>query len=108
MERLDSDGPPKMSFDLSGDRGTTVVTVRGELDISNVTQLEAAVEPTVAANPDRLVVDVRELRFADSSAIAVWVRWATAVGDIELRHPSPLLRQVITKMGLKETLRIGP
>jgi hypothetical protein len=34
------------------------------------------------------------------------VGWAAAVGEIELRDASPLLRQVITKMGLAETLRL--
>ena len=30
------------------------------------------------------------------------------VGQIELRNPSPLLRKVITSMGLSETLTLVP
>jgi anti-anti-sigma factor len=97
----------EMKFEVaSGDDGTATVTVEGELDISNVERLEQAAEPIIEAKPNRLVVDLRGLRFADSSAIAVWVRWASVVGEIELRNPSPLLREVITKMGLAGTLRL--
>jgi anti-anti-sigma factor len=105
MDGLEAEAA-KMTFRIGGDRQTAVVTVRGELDISNVHELEAAVASTIAATPDRLVVDVRDVRFADSSAIAVWVRWAAAVEELELRDPPPLLRQVITKMGLAATLRV--
>lgn len=96
-----------MSFNVAGTDGdTAVVTVAGELDISNVGRLEAAAAPILASKPARLVVDIGGLRFADSSAIAVWVRWAAAVEEIELRDPSPLLKQVITRMGLSEKLKL--
>jgi anti-sigma B factor antagonist len=96
-----------MSFDVTGrDGGPPTITVRGELDISNIDELEEAAAPVIERRPDRLVVDLSGLRFADSSAIAAWVRWAGAVGEIELRSPSPLLRQIVTKMGLAGTLRL--
>jgi anti-anti-sigma factor len=104
MERL-TEGPD-MTFDVASRDGTAFVTVRGELDISNVKRLEAGVAPVIKTKPERLIVNLSGLRFADSSAIAVWVGWAAVVGAIELREASPLLRQVITKMGLAETLQL--
>jgi anti-anti-sigma factor len=107
MDQLGADELPEMTFDVAGNAGgTAIVTVRGELDISNIDQLEAGVAPIIAMEPDRLVVDISELRFADSSAIAVWVRWAAVVKKIELRHSSPLLRNVITRMGLSGKLEL--
>jgi anti-anti-sigma factor len=106
MDRLAEPDGPTMTFDVASSDGNAVVTVRGELDISNVDQLEAAVAPILETKPDRLIVDLGGLRFADSSAIAVWVRWGTTVGQIELCNTSPLLRQVITRMGLATRLRI--
>jgi anti-anti-sigma factor len=88
--------------------GAATVTLRGELDVANVDSADAAVAPIIAGGIKRLVLDVSELRFADSSAIALWVRWSTAVDDLELRDPSALLRKVISSMGLSERLRLVP
>ncbi len=99
---------PELSFEVSsGDDGDAVVTVSGELDIANVDRLDAAVAPVIGRALRRLIIDVRDLRFADSSAIALWVRWSTDVGEIELRNCSPLLRRVIQSMGLEQQLRLS-
>ncbi|HUJ34398.1 MAG TPA: STAS domain-containing protein [Solirubrobacteraceae bacterium] len=98
-----------MSFDLgrAGDDGLTV-TINGELDITNVDALEAAVGSALERHPERLIIDLSGLRFADSSAIALWVRWSTSVPEIELRDVSPILRRVIDTMGLAGTLNVKP
>ena len=70
MDRLAEPDGPTMTFDVASSDGNAVVTVRGELDISNVDQLEAAVAPILETKPDRLIVDLGGLRFADSSAHA--------------------------------------
>jgi anti-anti-sigma factor len=108
MERVAEGDGAQMTFEVAtGEHGTAVVTVAGELDIANIEPLATAVAPIIDAKPARLIVDVSALRFADSSAIALWVRWAANVGEIELRDPSPLLRRVITSMGLGEKLRVA-
>jgi anti-anti-sigma factor len=97
-----------MSFDVAEDGDRTLkVTVSGELDITNIDALASAVAPALEREPARLVIEVGDLRFADSSAIALWVRWATAVPDVELRHVPPLLRRVVASMGLTETLKVS-
>jgi anti-anti-sigma factor len=111
MERVDKpheSDAPQMTFDVAAvENRTAVVTIAGELDIANIEPLDAAMAPIIETRPERLVVDVSGLRFADSSAIALWVRWAASVGEIELKDPSPLLRRVITSMGLGEKMGIG-
>jgi anti-anti-sigma factor len=98
-----------MRFDVAeGSDRTLKVTVSGELDITNIDTLASAVAPALEREPARLVIEVGDLRFADSSAIALWVRWATAVPDVELRHVTPLLRRVVASMGLTETLKVSP
>jgi anti-anti-sigma factor len=98
-----------MSFEvLDGDARTVTVRVSGELDITNVEMLGSAVAAAIERDPARLIVDARELRFADSSAIALWVQWSTVVPEIELRDPSPLLRRVVESMGLNDTLHPTP
>lgn len=97
-----------MRFDVAegGDR-TLKVTVSGELDITNVDTLASAVAPALEREPARLVIEVGDLRFADSSAIALWVRWSSQVEHFELRELSPLLRRVLTAMGLDQRLELS-
>jgi len=107
MAHLEADTDPAMTFSIGAeDAETTIVTIRGELDISNVDQLDTAMTPVIDRRVGRLILDVGELRFADSSAIAVWVRWAAVVGELRLRRVSPLLRTVIVTMGLSGRLRL--
>ena len=98
-----------MSFDLAESDGSGLtVTISGELDITNVDALEAAVGSALERHSGRLIVELSGLRFADSSAIALWVRWSTAVHEIELRDVSAILRRVIDSMGLADTLNVKP
>ena len=108
MEELNAQNRPEMTFDIATNGGGAVVTLTGELDIANIDGLEAAVAPVIEGQPDHLIVDVGALRFADSSAIALWVRWSATVGEIEFRNASPLLRRVITSMGLEGKFRLTP
>jgi anti-anti-sigma factor len=98
-----------MTFDVvEVDDRTVQVTLTGELDITNVEKLDGGVAPALERKPDRLIVDVHDLRFADSSAIALWVRWSTMVAEIELHDVPPLLRRVVESMGLTSTLKVTP
>jgi anti-anti-sigma factor len=98
-----------MTFDVAeAAEGSLIVTVTGELDITNIDTLDSAVAPALQRQPRRVIVDVHDLHFADSSAIALLVRWAGAVREIELRDAPPLLRRVVETMGLTETLRVTP
>jgi anti-sigma B factor antagonist len=106
MERVEISPGPEMSFTISEQDAETVVTIKGELDISNVERLDGALAPFLGRRPPRLIIDVSELGFADSSAIAIWVRWSRAVGELRLRGPQPLLARLIDTMGLGATLPV--
>jgi anti-anti-sigma factor len=109
MDQLGGDSGARFDFELSKDGdGSALVRLRGDLDMASADELEAAVEPVIAASPERLVIDVSGLRFADSSAIALWVRWSNAVRQVEIREPSQLMRRVLETMGLAERLRVTP
>jgi anti-sigma B factor antagonist len=106
MAELGPENPAEMTFSVSTeDPNAAVVTISGELDIANVEEIQAAVGQAIADRPKRLVVEVGGLRFADSSAIALWVQWASSVEKFELRNPSPLLVRVISTMGLEQKLQ---
>jgi anti-anti-sigma factor len=108
MDKLEVEPGSLVSFDVAvdGERHATV-RIAGELDMSGIDPLASQVEEALASGVDRLTVDVGQVRFADSSAIALWVRWAGAVSAFELRDPPSLLRRVIAAMGLSEKLGVG-
>ena len=109
MAERNTDSTVEMTFDLRvGDDRTARLKIEGELDINSVDGIENAVDRAAGTGADRLIVDLSELRFADSSAIAVWVKWASMFDEIELRDPTPLLRKVIETMGLAEALHLSP
>ncbi|HUE25727.1 MAG TPA: STAS domain-containing protein [Solirubrobacteraceae bacterium] len=100
---------PHQRVELATDAaGNAIVRISGDLDISGIDSVQAQVAPVLAEHPAKLIVDASGLRFADSSAIALWVRWATTARSFELRNPSPLLRRVVTAMGLAEKLAVTP
>jgi anti-sigma B factor antagonist len=86
--------------------GAPVVTVSGELDISTAADLEASIAQITAEHPDRLVFDLRELRFMDSAGIAVLISAAAKANTVRLRHPSPIIRRVVEISGLCDVLPI--
>ncbi len=84
------------------------LTLAGELDSSNVEQLEAAVASVMEAGPERVVFDLSGLRFMDSAGISVLVRLAGEVQTVEIRDPSPIVRRVIEITGLTSVLQVEP
>lgn len=108
MDELGPDRGSQLDVDVSGSDGTSVVvTLSGDLDLNTVGRVEAAVDPLLGQTK-RVVVDVAELRFADSSALALWVRWANLVDHVEIQQPSDMLRRLIERMGLAGRLHLVP
>ncbi len=97
----------EVSIDTGMDAtGASLVTVRGELDISNVESLSAALEPVLAEDPQGLVFDLSGLEFMDSAGIAVMVFAASQVPRVSLRQPSTTVRRVIEVSGLSHVLPV--
>lgn len=109
MGELGADPAGRFTVEVASDQdGSAMVIVTGDLDMATAAELEARVDPIIQSSRDRMVVDVSGLRFADSSAIALFVRWAGLVRDVEIREPSAMLRRVIERMGLADRLRMSP
>lgn len=106
MAELGDDGARLRYEVIEEGNGEVVVRLEGELDLSNTDELDAAMA-SVIREQSRLVVDVGGLRFADSSGISLWVRWAQSVPELELRNPSPLVRRVVETMGLEQVLGLS-
>jgi anti-anti-sigma factor len=109
MAELENNPPTTVLIDDArlDPTGTQIVTLSGELDSSNVAQLEARVA-SIAAEPLRpLVFDLTGLQFMDSAGIAVLIGAATKT-SVSLRNPSPVIRRVLQATGLSGVLAIEP
>jgi anti-sigma B factor antagonist len=62
---------PVLGVEEVGD--ATVVKLAGELDLYNAAAVRAALEEATAASPQRLVVDLSEVEFIDSTALGVLI-----------------------------------
>jgi anti-anti-sigma factor len=93
---------------VSEEDGNPLVAICGELDLSTTEQVRSAVDAALAGRQQRVVFDLSGLTFMDSSGIALLVRVAQRVGDVELRTPTPIVRRLIELTGLAQTLRLVP
>ena len=85
-----------------------VIRLSGELDMVSVERVRSVVEGALTAEDDRLAFDVSELEFMDSSGIALLVSAARTARQVELRHPTPIVRRLIELTGLTELLLMVP
>lgn len=104
MGELDAGGSGMSHRVVSSEDGRVVLAIGGELDMGTVEELRSAAEDAVAGATSLLVLDVEELRFADSSAIALWVSWSQRVPRVEIHNAKPMIRRVIDAMGLTKKL----
>jgi anti-sigma B factor antagonist len=88
--------------------GMPVISVSGELDISNADTLEATVALLAAERPDGLIFELSGLRFMDSAGIAVLLGAAAKVNAVHVRDPSPAVRRVVELTGLADVLTVEP
>ena len=83
-----------------------VLSVSGELDMSNVEHMRAAVASCGAAGAGRLVFELSGLRFIDSAGIAVLLEASESIDSVSVRSPTPPVRRVIEITGLTGILPI--
>jgi anti-sigma B factor antagonist len=87
-----------------------VVTVHGEVDISTHEQLAAALRHAATPPADRIVVDLSDVSFLDSTGIrTLIVGWRHAADQgmsLALRNPRPRVLKVLRLTGVDQVLAI--
>jgi len=108
MAELDQAGNNYATVQTWTEPGTLFARISGDLDLSNAENIRSLIE--VALTPDirRLVFEVSELAFMDSSGIALLAALAQKVSQAELRNPSPGVTRLIQLTALDQLLRISP
>ncbi|MEV0001894.1 STAS domain-containing protein [Micromonospora sp. NPDC050980] len=95
-----------LTLTTSGDPdGSRVLTVVGEIDMSNAATFGAALDEAVRPDGEPLVVDLTKVEYLDSAGLAVLFPHAERIALVA----SPLLEPLLTISGLAEltTVRSG-
>lgn len=90
--------------------GQVVVSPRGEIDIASAPLLSERLDAVIPAANERLVIDLSETTFLDSTALAVLVQAYKRLGDtgaeFVLRAPSKRVGKVLAITGLDRLMTI--
>ena len=70
---------PVPAFDVSRSSGSTILTVRGSLDINTASLLGEEIDRLVVDKPKLVIVDLSGLDLIDSSGVAALVKLYKAV-----------------------------
>jgi anti-sigma B factor antagonist len=108
MGELDNGGARATVSRSTETSGTLVVSIIGEVDMSNATEIDVELQTALQSEPALLVIDLSALKFIDSSGIALLLRAAEKAGRLELRNPSATVQRVITATGLSGVLHVQP
>ena len=89
-----------------------VVVAQGEIDIATAPELRDLLRAELAASPEKLIIDMAEVSFIDSSGLSeliVAFKAGQAAGtDVVLRNPGQRVRFVLEVSGLNGVLAVVP
>jgi anti-sigma B factor antagonist len=108
MATLNSRDRASVTIKTWVENGTPVVSLSGELDLTNAEHVRSVIGETLSGETPRLVLEMSKLEFMDSSGIALLASAVRKVQEVELRNPTPIVRRLIELTGLAEILRITP
>ncbi|WP_328465600.1 STAS domain-containing protein [Actinoplanes sp. NBC_00393] len=90
--------------------GTTTVSLHGEIDISTVEQVRVVLGEAVTAGPQRIVVDMADVAFIDSTGLGALISGFQRARDrgipFRLARPSSNVRQILVLSGLLEVVEL--
>jgi anti-sigma B factor antagonist len=91
---------------------TTVISPRGRLDLMAASQLRALVTDSVGAGSNRLVVDLADTQFMDSSGLGALIAGLKttrqAGGDLRIARPTEQVLMVLELTQMNTVLRPYP
>jgi anti-anti-sigma factor len=89
------------------DAGAAHLALAGELDLATIEPVRLAVDQAVAGGAQHVVFDLSNVRFLDSSALALFSQTALRVG-VTIEHAPDLVRRTIEITGLASLLTVTP
>jgi anti-sigma B factor antagonist len=108
MADLNMAGGAPVTVRTAHEGATPVVSIAGELDLSNADAVRSAIENELNADTPKLVFELSGLQFMDSSGIALLASLAQSVPEVELRHPTDIVRRILEITGVDQWLPMTP
>jgi anti-sigma B factor antagonist len=101
-----------MELNIHDNHGVTVVEVSGQMDAGNSTQLGEELDHLLTEGSRKLVIDLGQVGFMNSSGLATLVRYyqlaRSNCGDISLAALQPPVRQAFQLSRLDRVLGLQP
>jgi anti-anti-sigma factor len=113
MSKVDSDMNAQDSFrvDVRKEQRAVVFTVRGELDLASSPALEQELDRVSDTAVDLLIVDLRELRFMDSTGLHALVKAHKRAQDSGQRFAvvqgGAQIQRLLSLTGVEELLTVA-
>ena len=90
--------------------GHTTVSVRGEIDLYTAPQLQEELSSALNAEPERLLIDMSQVEFCDSTGMNVLLSALKQAkeqgGMLELAGPRPAVRKILQVTGLDSVFTV--
>jgi anti-sigma B factor antagonist len=88
--------------------GSVVLHLAGELDLYNADEVRGALAEAVESDPKRIVIDMSEVQFVDSTALGVLIEARSKLGrsDLVLAGPQLETRRTLQVSGLDRHLPV--
>lgn len=88
-----------------------VVQLAGDIDIDSARELRAHIVERISDSSSRVVVDLTDVAFMDSSGLGALVggwQMTRDGGDFRVAGASPVVRRVLTITGMEEVFQLYP
>jgi anti-anti-sigma factor len=106
MDELEESAP--LTISVAKDESGPVIKLAGELDASNIERLRSAIKSQLSERPEMVSLELADLTFMDTSAIALLIQTSKSVSAVRLLSPSVPVRTVIRMSGLDGILVMEP
>ncbi len=99
-----------LSISRSQEAGVERVSVVGEVDVSNASELREALDATLEQGPAALTVDMAQVAYIDSTGIGVLVGAATRAAEggvaFSVANPQANVKRVLGLLGVEQQLHL--
>jgi anti-anti-sigma factor len=101
--------PGGLSISSAIEDGVASIVLHGELDLATAPELEHTIASIEEHAPSRLVIDLRDLQFIDSTGLRLLLqadaRWRKRGAQIVLRPGEDAVQRVFDVTGARDVLR---